>query len=489
MSDILFDFNNMFSSSVGSTHGVEEREVEALSAACEQAHRHLESVLGDRNTRIALSLEWTQLPLQDDTTLAGIESMARAVREGFDNVLFLGIGGSYLGLKAAQDALAQPYYNDFPAVRSGYPRVYFEGNNLDPDTLSTLLERLDPKKTSVVVISKSGETTETKAAFCTVASWLKESVGPVYGRQVFAVTDPSTGSLRRMVDEAQGSDDQSFRNLPLLAGVGGRFSEFNMGLLHLAVIGVSIRDVLAGAREMSRRCFGPDVRRNPALMYAALHTILYRQKNKPVAVLMPFSETLRSTADWYIQLLAESLGKKFGRTIRRDGPTERWEHDTGRVMHVGRTPIATRGTSDLHSVQQNHVEGENNKVITFIRVERFRKELSVGPDGGLLAGKKFSELMGIAQEATEWALVREERPNCTIRLPQVTPAHWGGLLYFFEMATAYEGELLDVNAFDQPGVEGYKQYMYYKLGKEGLRDDVTREIRNNPLRKDEKYIL
>ncbi len=158
-------------------------------------------------------------------------------------------------------------------------------------------------------------------------------------------------------------------------------------------------------------------------------------------------------------------------------------------MHAGRTPIATRGTSDLHSVQQNNVEGENNKVVTFIKVERFRNDVTVGADGDLLAGRTFSELMSLAQEATEWALVREQRPNCTIIMPEVSPYHWGGLLYFFELATAYEGELLDVNAFDQPGVEGYKHYMYYKLGKQGLAAGVAEVIKNNPLRKEERFIL
>lgn len=489
MDHIRFDFNNLFSSSVGNTHGVSEQDLQELTASAQRAHAHLESVTADERTRKSLSLEWTRLPFQGEEQLKEIESAARAVSDGFDNVLFLGIGGSYLGLKAAQDALAPAYYNDFEGPRSKKPRVYFEGNNLDPDTLSTLLARLDPKKTSVVVISKSGETTETKAAFLVVSQWLKEGVGPTYGRQVVAITDPESGSLRRMVVSAQARDPRAFRSLPLLPGVGGRFSEFNMGLLHLSVIGVNIRDVLAGAADMSRRCSQADPRANPALLYAALHTILYRTKGKPLAVLMPFSERLRSTADWYIQLLAESLGKKYGRAVRLENGVEHWEPDRSRVMHVGRTPIATRGTSDLHSVQQNHVEGENNKVVTFITVERFEKDVSLDADGDILAGKKYSQLMSLAQEATEWALVDQERPNCAIRLPQISPYHWGGLLYFFEMATAYEGELLDVNAFDQPGVEGYKHYMYYKLGKQGIPPEVAQRIRDNPLRKDKRFIL
>lgn len=489
MSKIRFDFNNLMSVSVGRDHGVDPADVDGMAGTAARAHAHLQSVLADGATRKALALEWTRLPFQSEDEIKKIEDLARGISSGYDNVLFLGIGGSYLGLKAAQDALANPYYNDFTGNRGKGPRIYFEGNNLDPDTLSVLLGCLDPRKTAVVVISKSGETTETKAAFLAVSRWLKDSVGALYGRQIYAITDPVSGSLRRTVDAAQKEDPLAFRNLPLLPGVGGRFSEFNMGLLHLAVIGVNIRDVLAGAADMDRRCSVQDVRSNPALLYALMHTVLYRRKGKPLAVLMPFSETLRSTADWYVQLLAESLGKKYARLVRSDKGIERWDRNQERVVHVGRTPIATRGTSDLHSVQQNHIEGENNKVVTFIKVERFRTDITLGPDGDILAGRKFSELMNLAQEATEWALVREQRPNCTVIMPEVSPYHWGGLLYFFEMATAYEGELLDVNAFDQPGVEGYKQYLYYTLGKQGLDAEVTDQIRNNPLRKEESFIL
>jgi glucose-6-phosphate isomerase len=405
-------------------------------------------------------------------------------------VMFLGIGGSYLGLKAAQDALLPAYYNEFSQVRRGRPRVYFEGNNLDPDTLSVLLKGLDPKKTFVVVISKSGETTETKAAFALVEVWLQQAVGDTYGRQIIAITDPSSGTLRKKVQAAQAKDPGSFRDLPLLKGVGGRFSEFNMGLLHLAVCGIDIREVLSGAAQMAGPCRAKKLSENPALMYALLHTFLYRRKQKPIAVMMPFSETLASTGGWYSQLLAESIGKKYARKIvkQKEGP-ERWEQDLSRIVNVGRTPVVSRGTNDLHSIQQNNIEGENDKVVTFIKVEKFREDLSVVGTGDFLEGRTFSSLINLAQEATEWALVKESRPNCTIILPEVTPRHWGGLLFFFEMATAYEGELLSINAFDQPGVEGYKNYMYVKLEKPGLDKGIVAAIKKKPLVKKPKYVV
>jgi len=342
----------------------------------------------------------------------------------------------------------------------------------------------------VIVISKSGETTETKAALILVEAWLKKNIGAKYGRQILAITDPQSGSLRKRVLAEQAKDPLSFRSLPLLKGVGGRFSEFNMGLMHLAIVGVDIRKLFLGAREMLARCSNEDILKNPAYLYAALHYILYLKREKSLAVLMPFSQTLKSTADWYVQLLAESLGKKYHREIKVDNEgVENWVASQNDLFNLGRTPIAAAGTNDLHSIQQNNVEGQNNKVVTFMRVEKFKTDLKIPGKGDLLSGKSFSQLMQLAQEATEWALVSQNRPNCTIIIPEVSAYNWGALLFFFQLATAFEGELLNVNAFDQPGVEGYKNYMYYKLGKPGIPAAVTEEIKSRPLIKKSEYIL
>ncbi len=490
MQQIKFDFNNMFSVNLPSAQGVSNEDIHELLPAAQMAHSHLEKVFGSNKDRIGLGLEWVKLPYQDKGFIKFVQKTGKEIAKKYDNVIFLGIGGSFLGLKAAQDALAAPYYNEFKGARKSLPRVYFEGNNLDPDTLSLLLKSLNPKKTFVVVISKSGETTETKAAFMVVEAWLKKGAGKNYGRQVFLITDPQSGALRSRIEIEQKKDNLSFRSLPLLRGVGGRFSEFNMGLLHLAIIGIDILKVLNGAADMAKRCANSDYVRNPAYMYAMLHTIFYKKKGKPLAVIMPFSETLKSTADWYVQLLAESLGKKYGRKVqlKNDG-CESWERDMGKIVNLGRTPIPCRGTSDLHSVQQNNIEGQSDKVITFIKVDRFRSEIRVPGKGDMLSGREFSSLINLAQEATEWALVVESRPNCTINLPEVSAYYWGGLLFFFEMATAFEGELLNLNAFDQPGVEGYKNYMYYKLGKPGIPKSVVEAINGVQLKKSREYII
>ena len=436
-----------------------------------------------------MNLEWAKLPEQDKADIGQIQKLGREISRKYENVIFLGIGGSYLGLKAAQDALCLPYYNEFKSLRKKSPRIYFEGNNLDPDTLKILLKNINPKKTFVVVISKSGETTETKAALMLVEAWLKLNTGVKYGRQILAITDPESGSLHKRVLIEQQKDVLSFRSFPLLKGVGGRFSEFNMGLLHLVIVGINIDELFAGAKEMFCRCSQDNILKNPAYMYALLHVILYRKKAKSLAILMPFSQSLKSTADWYVQLLAESIGKKYHRKVVTSGDgAEDWLNDKESIFGKGRTPISAAGTNDLHSIQQNNVEGENNKVVTFIRVEKFKADLKIPGKNDLLSGKSFSQLMQLAQEATEWALVRESRPNCTIIMPEVTAFNWGALLFFFEMATAFEGELQNVNAFDQPGVEGYKNYMYYKLGKPGLAKEIALEIEDKPLVKKAEYI-
>ena len=490
MKQLKFDFNSMFSLNVGKQHGVIESEIARMKVSIEKAHKHLRGLINSSLNRVNLGLEWARLPYQDKKTIAQIQRLGNSIAKKYENVLFLGIGGSYLGLKAAQDALCSPYYNEFINLRKARAKIYFEGNNLDPKTLNVLLKSLNPKKTFVIVISKSGETTETKAAFKVVELWLRKTIGKKYGRQIFAITDPESGTLRKKITQEQKRDALVFQNLPLLKGVGGRYSEFNMGLLHLSIAGIDIKEVLDGARAMAKRCSIKSIYKNPAYMYAVLHYILYRKKGKSIAIMMPFSEGLKSTADWYVQLLAESLGKKRQRKIKISSKgLEDWQVDKGKIINFGRTPVSARGTNDLHSIQQNNAEGENNKAVTFIRVEDFDEDIKIKQPGDFLTGKSYSGLIKLAQEATEWALVRENRPNCTIILPKISPFSWGELIFFFEIATAFEGELLNVNAFNQPGVEGYKNYMYYRLRKPGQPKIVAQQIKKHSLIKKDKLII
>jgi glucose-6-phosphate isomerase len=490
MQDLKFDFNNMMSFNIGRQHGVTEAELKSIAKTVQKAHNHFRRLCESPSNRLNLGLEWLVLPFQDKNVIKHVQQLGDEIAYKYENVLSLGIGGSYLGLKAAQEALCAPYYNEFDALRHRRAKIYFEGDNLDPTPLNVLLKNLDPKKTFVIVISKSGETTETKAVFEVVEAWLKNGTGAHYGRQIMAITDPKSGSLRKKVEEEQKKDASSFRSLSLLPGVGGRYSEFNMGLLHLAIVGIDIEKVFSGARAMAKRCSTDNLLKNPAYLYATLCHLAYKKKGKSIAILMPFTELLTSTADWYCQLLAESLGKKYVRKIKiLPDESEVWGRETRRAVNAGRTPIAARGTTDLHSLQQNNVEGKNDKVLTMIRLETFQDDLLVPSSKRILSQRSFSELLKLAQEATEWALVRNNRPNCTITLPEITPETWGSLLYFFEMATAFEGELLNVNAFDQPGVEGYKNYMYYKLQKPGISKAVALEIKKHLVKRLSRFIL
>ncbi len=488
---ISFDFNNMFSSSIGTKHGITKEDLKRWTPVAEKAQEKIKDTIKNRENRIKIGLEWIELGCHDPSVVEKIMKTADYICKNFKNVISLGIGGSYLGLKAAQDALASPYYNEFDSLRKGRPKIYFEGNNLDPTTIGSLLKNLDPRETCITVISKSGETTETKVAFDIARNWLKNHVGGEnYGKQIIAITDPSSGSLRKLVNSMQEKDRESFIDFSVFPGVGGRYSEFNIGLLHLALIGVNLEDIFAGIRDMKDICFRPDVLKNPALLYATLQSVLYLEKGKSISIMMPFSEGLKSTAEWYVQLLAESLGKEYKRKIIKDNGLEVWTDDMEVKVNRGRTPVPCRGTNDLHSIQQNNIGGENNKTLTLVEVQDFGTDMEVPVlSGELLAGRKLSALMSLAVRATEWALMRAEKPNMTIIMPEVSPYTWAQLLYFFEIATTYEGEFLDVYAFHQPGVEGYKNYMYKCLGKEGLKKEIIEEIDSNPLKKLDEYII
>jgi glucose-6-phosphate isomerase len=241
---------------------------------------------------------------------------------------------------------------------------------------------------------------------------------------------------------------------------------------------------------MDKLCRKQNLWQNPALAYATLNFILGYKKGKVIALLMPFADALKSTADWYVQLLAESLGKKYLRKVRiLPGGIETWQRDEKKLACVGRTPVACLGTTDLHSIQQNNVEGMNNKTVTFIRIEKFATDLHIPKGKEIVSGHSYAGLLKLAQEATEWSLTKECRPNCTISLDRLDGKNWAALLYFFQMATAYEGELLNVNAYDQPGVEGYKNYMHYKLGDPLVSKEFVKSVQKSAFKKNPNFIL
>ena len=391
--------------------------------------------------------------------------MVRFVRERrgmYSDFVVVGIGGSALGAIALISALSHPYYNILPEEKRGGPRVFFS-DNVDPWQLRGLLDVLEPRRTLFNVVTKSGGTAETVATFLVVRRFLEDALGGSWREHVVVTTDPERGDMREVARR------EGLPAFPVPPDVGGRFSVLSpVGLLPAAFAGIDVGELLAGARDMDRRLKNSSPEEDPAYIGAALNWIFYG-KGKRMTVMMPYSRALKELAEWFRQLWAESLGKKLDLE--------------GKVVQVGPTPLRALGATDQHSQVQLYVEGPPDKFFTFIVPEDYGADFvfpEYYPDldaMGYLAGKRMSELIKAEQIATAYALAEAGRPSMTIKLPKVDPYHLGGLLYMFEMQTAYAGELFGVNAYDQPGVELGKRATYALMGRsgyEGLRGEIEK---------------
>lgn len=380
-----------------------------------------------------------------------IQDSAARLRAEVDRVVVLGIGGSYMGARALFEACCHPYHNELSReARRGVPRLYFEGNNVDNDAVQGLLDLLRGDESSagvesrwaVVVISKGGETLETAAAFRTFLRALLESCGndpaqlPKY---IVPVCGPS-GRLASLVGEI-GCKEQ----FVIPDGVGGRFSVLTaVGLLPAALMGLDIRQILAGAAAMNRRLNTPKAEDNPVMYYTAVCHLMEKVRGASVRILSAWSKGLEAVGLWYDQLLSESLGK----------------HE------LGATPLTTVNTRDLHSRHQQHQEGRRDKLITNLIVENWQREpVAIGPSPWNLdnlddvAEKTYPQLMKAAREAVDRSLADDHRPTANIILPRKDEASLGQLFQMLMLATALEGRLIGVNPYGQPGVQGYKKYL------------------------------
>jgi len=446
---IRYDFNHLMADVIGDAHGFKQ---ENLESHAESAQAALAAFQTHRNTG---DMRWTELPYQDNQLLSKLLTTAEGIRTQFKNFVVLGIGGSALGTIALQNALLHPYYNEMPDNRRGGPRLYIL-DNIDPDWLSGLLDVLDPTETCFNVITKSGSTAETMAQFLWVRELLINKMGEkCYGDHVIATTDRNGGGLWSLVMKKCCHLD-----FKMPKGVGGRFSVLSaVGLLPAAVAGMDIQELLAGAAYADRLSKVPSIWQNASLMYAMTQYLACR-RGKPMSVMMPYAQGLRYLADWYAQLWAESLGK---------------EHDRkGRVVNVGPTPIKALGATDQHSQAQLYIAGPYDKIFTFITVDRFQQKLPIPhwPNSheavDYLGGHTFNELLAAEAEGTALALADAGRPNATFRMPEINAFTIGQLMYLLEVATAISGELYNINAFDQPGVEEGKIRAYALLGREGF---------------------
>lgn len=451
---IEIDLRNASAERLGVTHGVElEREFRAWGERLE----HTVNDLWQRQDDDQAMLGWIGLPSDTDSRDA-IEAFVRDLASGgFTDLVVLGIGGSSLGALTVVGALQHPYRLLQPGGEG--LRVHFV-DNVDPDAVRGLTQVLDPKRTLVNVISKSGTTAETMAAYLLFREWLERGVGEGFDAHIVATTDPESGILRPLARR------RGYRTFTVPPSVGGRFSVLSaVGLLPVALAGGDINALLAGAARANEVVRRP-LDSNPILQAALVQYLAYR-RGKPISVLMPYSSRLRSLGDWFVQLWAESLGKAESRN--------------GSRVHEGSTPLGAMGATDQHSQVQLFNEGPNNKLIAFVRVAEFDDTTEI-PDSepeldelGYLAGRTFNELINAEQSATAFALAEHDRPSYTLTLPGVTEETLGELLQFLMWQTAVMGELTDVDTFNQPGVELGKVYTYALMGREGY-DEVREEL-------------
>lgn len=445
MDRIQLDYTNVMAGVVGPEHGIEEAELEGLADPSRAA---LAAVQARRST----DLRWLDLPYQD-AVLRRVCDYAASVRGRFENVVVLGIGGSALGNRALHAALNSPYHDLAPPT--GLPRL-FVLDNVDPDLVGEFLETVPAERCLFNVISKSGSTAETMSQFLIVRERLIERLGEAgHVGHVVVTTDAETGVLRPIA-QAEG-----YASFVVPEGVGGRFSVLSpVGLVSSALMGIDIQGLAAGAAEMDERCRADALLENPALVYAAVQWLMQSRKGKNVAVCFPYSERLASLADWYAQLLAESLGKR----VDRDGAE----------VHAGPTPARAVGVTDQHSQVQLYTEGPFDKWFTLLAVERSDHTVEI-PRAfaehdalAYLGGRTLNDLFRAELEGTRVALTDARRPNATVTFPAVTAHAVGQYLYLMEVAVAVMGEHYGVDAFDQPGVEAGKIAAYALMGRPGF---------------------
>ncbi len=468
---IIFDYNYVLSSNLNSPASISLEELESYQNKTKEIHK----ILNEK--REIGNLPFYDLPYRKkdiDLIKQVGDDVLKSMGEEFENLVVIGIGGSSLGGIALTKALLHPYHNLLPKDRRKAPRLFF-AENIDPDEIKGLFDVLDPEKTVINIISKSGNTAESMANFLLIYKFMKERIDDKLLRnQIVATTDSQKGTLKKL------ADDLGFRILPIPEGVGGRFSVLtSVGLFPAYLMGIDIDSLLEGAAFMDKKCKKDDLFQNPAYINAVIHYHLHKTRGINMAVLMPYSQALADISGWYRQLLAESLGKKFSLS--------------GEIVYAGQTPIKAVGAVDQHSQIQLYREGPFDKIFTILSVENFRNFLNIPScfdnyDGtGYLGGHTLNELMESEQKATVLALVKSSRPVIEIVLPEVNPYTVGQIFYMYEVQTVFAGYLYNINSLDQPGVEAGKQYAYGMLGRKGF-EQMNDEIKSFPV-KDKKYII
>ena len=423
---------------------IAEHEFEAIYPQVAAAHEMLEAKNGPGND----FLGWMYQPRDyDKEEFARIKEAAKKIREDSDVLIVAGIGGSYLGARAAIEFCKGQMYN---AVREeGIPEVYFAGNNISSSYLNDIIRIIGDRDFSVNIISKSGTTTEPAIAFRVFKKMLEEKYGKEGAKdRIYATTDKARGALKAL------SDAEGYETFVVPDDVGGRFSVLTaVGLLPIAAAGVDIEAMMKGAQDSREVCTAGNVDTNPAMQYAALRNILYR-KGKTTEILVNYEPALMMMGEWFKQLYAESEGKDL----------------------KGIFPTAANFSTDLHSIGQFIQDGTRNLFETVLWVntpvsEAYLEAAAEDIDGlNYLAGKSVQFVNSKAYQGTLMAHMDGGTPNIIVEIDKADAYHFGYLAYFFEKACGLSGYLLGVNPFDQPGVEAYKKNMFALLGKPGFED-------------------
>ncbi|MGM0854518.1 MAG: glucose-6-phosphate isomerase [Bacillota bacterium] len=423
-----------------------EHELTYLSDAVKVAHHSLHEQTGAGND----FLGWVDLPVEyDKKEFSRIQKSAEKIKNDSDVLLVIGIGGSYLGARAAIEMLNHSFYNALPKEKRSTPQVLFVGQNISSTYMRDLMDLLEGKDFSINVISKSGTTTEPAIAFRIFRKMLDEKYGVEEARKrIYATTDKSKGALKTL------ASDEGYETFVVPDDIGGRYSVLTaVGLLPIAVSGVEIETMLNGAAQ-AREDFGKsELSENPAYQYAAVRNALYN-KGKTIEMLINYEPGLQYFSEWWKQLFGESEGKD----------------------QKGIYPSSANFSTDLHSLGQYVQEGRRDIFETVIKVSEPRHELKIEKadsdlDGlNYLAGETVDFVNNKAFEGTLLAHTDGGVPNLIVEIPAMDAYTFGYLVYFFEKACAMSGYLLGVNPFDQPGVEAYKVNMFALLGKPGFEE-------------------
>lgn len=433
---VMFDYSNALTF-------FSEHELDYLSDAVTAAHHALHEKQGAGNDFIG----WMDLPTRyDKEEFLRIQKAADRIKSDSDVLIVIGIGGSYLGARAAIETLNHSFYDLLDKTDRKTPQIFFAGNSISSTYLNELFDLLKDKDVSVNVISKSGTTTEPAIAFRLFREFLEQKYGKEKAKErIYATTDKAKGALKTLADK------EGYETFVIPDDVGGRYSVLTaVGLLPIAVSGIDISELMTGARDAQNDFSEPELRKNQAYLYAAVRNILYN-KGKTIELLVNFEPNLHYFSEWWKQLYGESEGKD----------------------HKALFPASADFSTDLHSLGQYIQEGRRQLFETALLVDKPRKEVVIKEESenldnlNYLAGKTMDFVNKKAAQGTRLAHTDGQVPNLVVTIPELTAYHFGYLVYFFEKACAVSGYLLGVNPFDQPGVEAYKKNMFALLGKPG----------------------